>query len=137
MSNRSVQAGDISHSVVVTGDGNSVTLTFGASGVSIPLIRKQFPPPERRRQQAAGEPPRELDILDPDTGRLPLIGRQDLLAELRTWLEDEVDISVQALIGPAGSGKTRLAIGACQAIDSDFGGKGEWIAGFLSPGPAT
>jgi tetratricopeptide (TPR) repeat protein len=137
MSDRSVRAGDISQSVVVTGDGNAVTLTFGASGVSIPLIRKQFPPPERRRQQAAGEPARELDILVPETLKLPLIGRQEFLAELRTWLEDEVDISVQALIGPAGSGKSRLAIGLCQAIDGDFGGKGEWIAGFLSPGDLT
>jgi hypothetical protein len=120
--------------VVVTGDGNAVTLTFGASGVSLPLIRKQFPPPDRRRPPVPGEPPRELDLLVPETGKLPLIGRQDLLTELQAWLDDDVDISVHALIGPAGSGKTRLAIGLCQAIDSDPGGKDEWIAGFLSAG---
>jgi hypothetical protein len=138
MSDRSVEARDIRHSAVVTGDGNTVTLTFGVPGVSLPLIRKQFPPPERRRRQAAGEPPRELDLLVPETGKLPLIGRQDLLAELRAWLDDdEVDISVRALIGPAGSGKTRLAIGLCQAIDGDPSGKGAWIAGFLSAGDLT
>src|SRR6267378_3136081 len=137
MGHRSVQARDISHSAVVTGDGNTVTLTFGDSGVSLPLLRKQFPPPERRRRQVAGEPPRELDLLVPETGKLPLIGRQDLLAELRAWLDDEVDISVHALIGPAGSGKTRLAIGLCQAIDGDPGGKSAWIAGFLSAGDLT
>jgi hypothetical protein len=137
VSDRSVQTRHIGHSAVVTGDGNTVTLTFGDSGVSIPLLRKQFPPPDRRRRQAAGEPPRELDLLVPETGKLPLIGRQDLLAELRTWLDDEVDISVHALIGPAGSGKTRLAIGLCQAIDGDPAGKGAWIAGFLSAGDLT
>src|SRR5207248_7030431 len=49
------------------------------------------------------------------------------------WLDDDVDISVHALIGPAGSGKTRLALEFCAAIDSDPAGKGEWIAGFVSP----
>ena len=134
MTDQSVQARDISQSVVVTGDGNTVTLTFGVSGVSLPLVRKQFPPPERRRRQTAGERPRELDLLVPETGRLPLVGRLDFLIELRAWLHDEVDISVHALIGPAGSGKTRLAIGLCQAIDGDPSGEGDWIAGFLSGG---
>ena len=71
MSDWSVQTRDVSHSAVVTGDGNTVTLTFGDSGVSIPLLRKQFPPPERRRRQVAGEPPREIDLLVPETGTLP------------------------------------------------------------------
>src|SRR5271155_1988677 len=127
MSDRSADAG-----VVVTGDGNTVTLTFGRSGVSLPLLRKQFRPVERRPRPAPGEPPRELDLLDPETGRLPLIGRRDVLAELQTWLDDEVDISVHALIGPAGSGKTRLAMELCQRIDRDPGGNDTWIAGFLS-----
>ena len=39
MTDRSVQARDISRSAVVTGDGNTVTMTFGNSGVSIPLGR--------------------------------------------------------------------------------------------------
>jgi hypothetical protein len=46
MSDRSVQAGDLRQSVVVTGDGNAVALTFGDSGVRLPLRRKQFRPPE-------------------------------------------------------------------------------------------
>lgn len=47
MGDRSVSARDISRSVLVTGDGNSVTLTFGDTGIRLPLRRKQFPPPER------------------------------------------------------------------------------------------
>jgi hypothetical protein len=76
----------------------------------------------------AGEPPRELDLLVPEAGRLPLIGRQDRFAELQAWLDDEIDISVHALIGRAGTGKTRLALEFCGTIDSDPSGKGEWRA---------
>ncbi|HXC91831.1 MAG TPA: tetratricopeptide repeat protein [Stellaceae bacterium] len=43
------------------------------------------------------------------------------------------DISVYALIGRAGTGKTRLAIEFCRAIDNDPTANGEWVAGFLSP----
>lgn len=50
MGDRSVSARDIKQSVVVTGDGNSVALTFGDSGIRLPLDRKRFPPPDRGRQ---------------------------------------------------------------------------------------
>jgi hypothetical protein len=131
VSDRSVEARGVSNSVVVTGDGNTVALSFGDTGVRLQLLRKQFPPPGRRRQPAPGEPPRELDLLVPEAGKLPLIGRKDLFAELQAWLDDEVDISVFGLIGRAGSGKTRLALEFCRAIDCDRGAKGEWVAGFL------
>jgi tetratricopeptide (TPR) repeat protein len=134
MTDRSVHAGDARQSVFVTGDGNAVALCFGDTGIRLPLRRKQCRPPERHRRLVAGGPPRELDLFVPEVGKLPLIGRNDLLAELQGWLDDEVDISIHALIGRAGAGKTRLAIEFCRTIDSDPGGEGEWIAGFLSPG---
>jgi hypothetical protein len=133
MSDRSAHARDIRQSVVVTGDGNTVTLTFGDSGNVLPLRRRQFRPPDRRRRPASGEPPRELDLLVAEAGKLPLIGRRDLIAELQAWIDDEVDISVHALIGRAGSGKTRLALEFCLKIDSDQNARGGWLAGFLSP----
>jgi hypothetical protein len=102
----------------VTGAGNAVTLTFGNSGIVLPLRRRQFRLPDRRRRPAPGEPPRELDLLVPEAGKLPLIGRKDLFAELQTWIDDEVDISVHALIGRAGADKTRLAPEFCLKIDS-------------------
>jgi hypothetical protein len=83
---RSVETRDIKNSVIVTGDGNTITLTFGDSGVILPLRRRQFRPPDRRRRLAPGEPPRELDLLVPEAGKLPLIGRKDLFAELQTWI---------------------------------------------------
>ena len=114
-----------------------VTLTFGDSGVILPLRRRQFRPPDRRRRLAPGEPPRELNLLVPEAGKLPLIGRKDLFAEVQTWIDDEVDISVHALIGHAGAGKTRLTLEFCLKIDSDANAKGGWLAGFLSPPELT
>jgi tetratricopeptide (TPR) repeat protein len=137
MADRSVVGRNISQSVVVTGDGNTVTLTLGDSGVVLPLRRRQFRPPDRRRRPAPGEPPRELDLLVPEAGRLPLIGRKDIFVELQAWIDDAVDISVHALIGRAGSGKTRLALEFCALIDNDPIAKGGWLAGFLSPSELT
>ncbi len=125
--------GEVRQSVIVTGSGNTVALSFGETGIRLPLRRKQFGPPVRRRRPAPGEPPRELDLLAPEAGKLPLIGRQDLFVELRAWLNDESDISAHALIGRAGTNKTRVALEFCRTIDSDPRGAGEWIAGFLSP----
>jgi hypothetical protein len=82
----------------VTGDGNNIALTLGDTGIRLPLHRKQFPSPVRCRRPRTREPPRELDLLVPEAGRLPLIGRKDLLAELQAWLDDETDISVHALM---------------------------------------
>ena len=135
MNNRSVQAAEIRQSIVVTGDGNAVSLRFGDTGVILPLKRKQLPP-ERRRRHVTDERLRELDLLVPDAAKLPFVGRERevLLAELRAWLNDGPDISVHALVGRAGTGKTRLALELCRAIDNDPAVKGPWVAGFLSPG---
>ena len=54
MGDRSVDARDISQSVVVTGDGNNVALTFGDTGIALPLRRKQFPPPDAPPSTAHG-----------------------------------------------------------------------------------
>ena len=42
MTGGSVQARDISQSVVVTGSGNNVRLIFGDSGMVLPLQRRQL-----------------------------------------------------------------------------------------------
>jgi hypothetical protein len=115
---RSFHARDVSRSIVITGDGNTATLVFGDSGVRLPLRRLQLRPPERRRALATGER-RELDILDPARAAVPIVGREAMLAELEAWLAEEIDLSVRALVGRAGSGKTRLAIELCRLIDPD------------------
>ncbi|MDA4847975.1 tetratricopeptide repeat protein [Hoeflea poritis] len=128
MADRSVSAGgDINRSVVVSGDGNAVALSFGPE-FKVPLIRRQIRANERRRR------PRELDILDPTRGGLPLIGREGDIENLKKWLNADPDISVHALIGLAGAGKTRLAIELCSRIDNGKApGDQGWVAGFLSP----
>jgi hypothetical protein len=40
MSDRSAHARDISQSVIVTGDGNTVTLTFGDSGIAQSYLKQ-------------------------------------------------------------------------------------------------
>ncbi|ETD90662.1 hypothetical protein U713_04780 [Rhodobacter capsulatus YW2] len=99
----------------------------------LPVERKQIVGPDRRQQRGAEARLRELDVLDPARGRMPLIGRERELSDLRAWLDDEVDISVHALIGSAGTGKTRLSIGLCAAIDGGATPGAGWLAGFLSP----
>jgi tetratricopeptide (TPR) repeat protein len=133
MGDRSVRAQDISKSVVVTGDGNNVALSFGDTDIQLPLRRKQFPPPDRRRRPREGEAPRQLDLLVAEAGKVPFVPRPEIFAELQAWLTDDVDLSVYALIGRAGIGKTRLALEFCRTIDNDPSADGEWIAGFLSP----
>ncbi|MFL5255037.1 MAG: AAA family ATPase [Rhodopila sp.] len=131
MSDQSVHAQDIRHSVV-TGDGNSITATFGDTGVRLPLERRQVPVPDRRRPPRPGELPRELDILLPTAGTLPLLGREAMLEALHAWLDDPADLSVHALIGEAGSGKTRLALELCRQIDPPDG-TNAWLGAFVRP----
>ncbi len=122
MARNAIDAGNISQSVVVAGSDNLVTLTFGATGVALPLVRRHIPAPRRRAR-------RELDLLRADADALPFVGRVDLRAELHAWLNEVRDISVHALTGRAGTGKTRLAIQLC-AEAKERG----WLAGFLAPG---
>ena len=120
MENGSVSDNVIVNSVVVTGDGNRITLTIG--GVALTLDRKQF---------RARRPRRELQILNPNTTNLPFVGRGDSMAELRGWVNDPADVSVHALIGKAGTGKTRLAMELCGQVDADRSAQSGWLAGFL------
>jgi tetratricopeptide (TPR) repeat protein len=132
MSDRSVHAATIRESVVVTGDGNTVVANFGATSARLSLQRRQVRPIDRRRTPRPGEPPRELDLFAPDTEVLPLLGRDQLLQQLRTWLYDTMDLSVHGLIGQAGSGKTRLALELCRTVDPPDG-SGLWRAAFVTP----
>jgi tetratricopeptide (TPR) repeat protein len=131
---RSVAAGrDIRDSVVVTGDGNLVRVSFGDSGIVLQPVRKHWPRPDRRPPPKPGEPPRELDLLNAESTVLPFIGRADMLAELHAWIDDPIDVSAHALIGRAGSGKTRLALALCEQLDPAPPQTGAWRCGFVSP----
>jgi hypothetical protein len=82
VSGLSVHAQTIRDSVVVTGDGNTVTSVFGETGVRLSLERRQVPAPDRRRPPRPGEPPRELDIFAPPSDASPAM-RTDRPSALR------------------------------------------------------
>lgn len=123
--------GSISKSAVVTGDHNDVKLTFGDNSVVPMLVRKHARFRDQGRPPRAGESTRELDLLDPECGTLLFVGRQDMMEQLRAWVDTDAKVSVLAVTGRAGSGKTRLALELCKALDPE-GRSGTWHAGFLS-----
>ena len=69
---------------------------------------------------------RELEILRAENRAIPVIGRDTDLAGLHAWLASPAPVSCRILTGPAGAGKTRLAI---QLLE-DLAGS-PWRAGFL------
>ena len=83
----------------------------------LPLDRKPNPlhPPNRSK---------ELTLLLPESRAVPLLGREADLAALRAWLVAPELFAVAARTGPAGTGKTRLAI---ELMDGAPG----WTAGFV------
>lgn len=68
-----------------------------------------------------------LDLLRPECGALPLLGRAEELAALEAWLSDAAALSIRRLVGRAGIGKTRLAIELCRRAEA-LG----WSAGFAT-----
>jgi len=58
----------------------------------------------------------EADLLSPYARSIPLVGRQQEMAELRAWLESGREVAVRVLTGRAGAGKTRLALALCERM---------------------
>jgi hypothetical protein len=71
-----------------------------------------------------GYPAELADLLLPENHALPLVGRAAELGSLLDWL-DQDEPQVHALLGPPGSGKTRLAVELCVRAET----RG-WSAGF-------
>lgn len=69
----------------------------------------------------------ELDWLSPYCRSTALIGREHELEELQKFLDDPRPTLVRILAGPAGRGKTRLALELCERA-SDAG----WSSGFAT-----
>ncbi|HYN37684.1 MAG TPA: tetratricopeptide repeat protein, partial [Rhodospirillales bacterium] len=71
----------------------------------------------------------DLDLLNPFSRAIPLIGREAEMAGLQAWLAGPAPIAARCIVGRAGSGKTRLAIELCEWAEAR-----EWHAGFVDPG---
>jgi hypothetical protein len=71
-------------------------------------------------------PRRDIDILNPAYQAVPLVGRESDVQFIREWLSAEPGIAITAVIGPGGSGKTRLALEVLQGLPEG------WQGGFLT-----
>ena len=71
----------------------------------------------------------DADLLSPYTRSIPLVGREQELAELRAWLVSDKRISVRVLTGRAGAGKTRLSLELCEELFTEG-----WAPGFVESG---
>lgn len=66
-------------------------------------------------------------LLRPEYRAVPLIGRGEAIADLMSWANQPAACTAGLVVGPAGSGKTRLA----QALCAELRTQG-WLAGIVS-----
>jgi len=82
-------------------------------------------------RRLGGRPIRnELELLTPDRRATDLVGREQDLEDLWTWLHSKRPISIRTITGRAGAGKTRIAIELIDRLEVKE--PGTWHAGFLS-----
>ena len=113
-----------SNSVIVQiqGDGNSLTLGLP----HLQLRPRQGLFREIRRDSATGLAFAQ-DLIRPFSRSIELIGRGTEIDDLRAWLSGDPAVSVRVLTGPAGVGKTRLAIELMELAN-----RTGWKTGFLT-----
>lgn len=102
--------------VSIDGDNNFVTIQAGGSRLRIDPLHKRKVPPQRL-----------IDLLITERRVSTLVGRSGVISELSGWRNEADVISVRCITGRAGTGKTRLAIEACEAAEAEG-----WVAGFVS-----
>ena len=108
--------------IQIQGDGNSVV-----SGVPhLELTRRRGLASHIETDPGTGRP-REIDVIRPLTRSIEMVGREEELADLRSWLYQEKPISVRVITGGAGNGKTRLALELIEEMVPQ-----SWRAGFLT-----
>ncbi len=104
--------------IQVAGSNNAVSVR---SGDALPLHGVS--------QNASAVPIRtETDILKPRCQAVSFLGRENELAGVRQWLHSSNSFSIRTLVGPGGSGKTRLGIEVLRRMLTHMP---DWQAGFL------
>lgn len=107
----------------IVGDNNALTII--AAGTELVLDPKQ--------RRANKRPPKiERELLMTEWRATTLVGRRPELDSFKAWRDDPAPAAMRCLTGKAGSGKTRLAIEACEEAEKD-----DWAAGFLTADELT
>ena len=102
----------------IVGDNNKLTITVGGTRLVL----------EQKHLHAGERPPRnERELLMTEWRATTLVGRRLELDLFKTWRDDATLVALRCVTGKAGSGKTRLAIEACEEAARD-----KWAAGFVS-----
>jgi tetratricopeptide (TPR) repeat protein len=104
--------------VQIQGDGNTVV-----AGLAHLTLTRYL----NRRRGGGGPTGEAAEILSPYALAIPFIGREPVMADLRTWMEKDQPISVRVLTARGGGGKTRLALELC-----DEATRRGWFAGFVT-----
>jgi hypothetical protein len=127
MSSQSAFASGRSIIVQASGTNHSINI-YGDAHLTLLLPTHLAPPavPRNCRQNDTAD----FYLLSSFAVDIPFTGRDRELASLRAWLTSDKPISVRALIGPVGSGKTRLAVEAIRELPAV--GPTSWDAGFLT-----
>jgi hypothetical protein len=99
--------------VQVLGDHNTVLVAGEARLVLYGVHRARRPPANER------------ELLLTELRATTLVGRDDELGALESWLKSAHPISVRCLTGEGGAGKTRLGIELCERAEAM-----DWAAGF-------
>ncbi|WP_426960226.1 tetratricopeptide repeat protein [Muricoccus radiodurans] len=130
---QTASVGGIGNTVVqIVGDSNAVTFAGATAALRLrgygEAAFSAAPATTGRRGDpgytATGR--RETRLLSPyNTASLPLQGRTDLLGGLQGWLNTGESLSIQALVGAGGRGKTRLAVEL-----ASWARERGWTAGF-------
>ncbi|HEU0097288.1 MAG TPA: tetratricopeptide repeat protein [Allosphingosinicella sp.] len=110
--------GDGAVGVQIDGDRNVVVIRGGGTE----LVLGQ---PHKRR--GIGAPADERQLLLTEWRATTLVGRRSELDSLKAWRDDGAPVALRCAIGKAGSGKTRLAIEACEEAEKEG-----WVAGFVA-----
>lgn len=107
--------------VIVQAGGDGINIQVGLAYLLLTPLKARL----------RGAPHRVIEILDPAFEAVPLAGREADLQYLLDWLGEETKIAITCLIGPGGSGKTRLAFELLKRLPDG------WQGGFLTREEAT
>ncbi len=126
--------GNVSDSVVLQfrGNNNSISICHGSEK----LLDLELP--IRRKQALRPHPDPVMCKVNTYAEATKFVGRKPLLDGLLAWLDSPPKLSIRTFAGPAGIGKTRLALELMtrsKANTLDGGSRlspGTWAAGFLA-----